>query len=165
VWGLCEEHKLRGLFDHASSSWNVTVRLSRTVTSAPRTRPTQRLTRPPPIQKLGAENRMLQLHIQCSWWWAYVPETCRAKNTLIKLRCCIKLAFQVIWTQIISKMKTKCINRMDTQGYCHLWNKVQLPTHSTRTPLSESNNISEVSPHLLQHPFIDSLNGCSNSSF
>jgi len=26
-------------------------------------RPTQRLSRPPPIQKLGAENRMLQLNI------------------------------------------------------------------------------------------------------
>ena len=27
----------------------------------------------------------------------YVPETCRAKNTSIKLLCCIKLAFQIIW--------------------------------------------------------------------
>jgi len=26
----------------------------------------QRLSRPPPIQKLGAENHMLQLNIQCS---------------------------------------------------------------------------------------------------
>ena len=25
-----------------------------------------------------------------------VPETCRAKNTSIKLPCCIKLAFQII---------------------------------------------------------------------
>ena len=25
-----------------------------------------------------------------------VPETCRAKNTAIKLPCCIKLAFQII---------------------------------------------------------------------
>jgi hypothetical protein len=39
---------------------------------------------------------MLQLNIWCSWWWAYVPETCRAKNTLIKLPYCIKLAFQII---------------------------------------------------------------------
>jgi len=31
--------------------------------SAPYTRPTQRLSRPPPIQKLGAENHMLQLNI------------------------------------------------------------------------------------------------------
>jgi len=31
--------------------------------SAPYTRPTQRLLRPPPIQKLGAENHMLQLNI------------------------------------------------------------------------------------------------------
>ena len=32
----------------------------------------------------------------CSWWWVYVPETCRVKNTLIKLPCCIKLAVQII---------------------------------------------------------------------
>ena len=43
-----------------------------------------------------AENHTLRLSIQCSWWWAYVPETCRAKNTLIKLPCCIKLVFQII---------------------------------------------------------------------
>ena len=30
---------------------------------APYTRPTQWLSRPPPIQKLGAENHMLQLNI------------------------------------------------------------------------------------------------------
>jgi len=30
---------------------------------APYTQPTQRLSRPPPIQKLGAENHMLQLNI------------------------------------------------------------------------------------------------------
>ena len=46
--------------------------------------------------KTRCRNHMLQLNIHCSWWWAYVPETCRAKNTLIKLPCCIKLAFQVI---------------------------------------------------------------------
>ena len=34
-------------------------RLSRTAPSAPYTGPTQRLTRPPPIQKLSAENHML----------------------------------------------------------------------------------------------------------
>ena len=74
---------------------DVAVRLSHTATSAPHTWPTQRLSRPPPIQKLGAENHMLQLNIYCSWWWAYVPEACRAKNTWIKLPCCIKLAFQI----------------------------------------------------------------------
>jgi len=80
------------------------VAMRRTATSAPHTRPTQRLSRPPPIQKLGTENHMLQLNIQCSWWWAYVPETCRAKNTLIKFPCCIKLAFQVIsWGRCIFK--------------------------------------------------------------
>jgi len=34
-----------------------------TAPSAPYTRPTQLLSRPPPIQKLGAENHMLQLNI------------------------------------------------------------------------------------------------------
>jgi len=48
--------------------------------SAPYTRPTQRLSRPSPIQKLGAENHMLRLSIWCSWWWVYVPEACRARN-------------------------------------------------------------------------------------
>jgi len=37
----------------------------RTAPSAPYTRPTQRLSRTPPIQKLGADNHMLQLNIQC----------------------------------------------------------------------------------------------------
>ena len=32
-------------------------------TSAPQTRPTQRLSRPPPIQTLGAENHMLQFNV------------------------------------------------------------------------------------------------------
>jgi len=35
----------------------------RTATSAPHTRPTQRLSRPPPIQKHGTENHMLELNI------------------------------------------------------------------------------------------------------
>ena len=35
----------------------------RTAPSKPYTRPTQRLSTPPPIYKLGAENRMLQLNI------------------------------------------------------------------------------------------------------
>jgi len=37
--------------------------MRRTTPSAPYTRPTQRLSRPPPIQKLGAENHMVQLNI------------------------------------------------------------------------------------------------------
>ena len=37
--------------------------VSRTAPSAPYTRHTQRLSRPPSIQKRGAENRMLQLNI------------------------------------------------------------------------------------------------------
>jgi hypothetical protein len=39
------------------------VSCSRTAPFAPYTRPTQRLSRPPPIQKLGAENHTLQLNI------------------------------------------------------------------------------------------------------
>ena len=39
------------------------VRLSRRAPLAPYTRPMQRLSRPQPIQKLGAENHMLQLNI------------------------------------------------------------------------------------------------------
>jgi len=35
----------------------------RTAPSIPHTRPKQQLSRPPPIQKLGAENRRLQLNI------------------------------------------------------------------------------------------------------
>ena len=36
---------------------------ARTAISAPYTRPTQRLSRPPQIYKLGAENHMLQFNI------------------------------------------------------------------------------------------------------
>jgi len=32
----------------------------------------------------------------CSWWWPYVPETCRAKNISIEFTSCIKLAFHFI---------------------------------------------------------------------
>ena len=39
------------------------VRISCTAPSAPYARPTWRLLRPPPIQKLSAENHMLQLNI------------------------------------------------------------------------------------------------------
>jgi len=35
----------------------------RTAPSTPYTRPTQRLSRPPPIQKLGAENHTMQLNV------------------------------------------------------------------------------------------------------
>ena len=53
---------------------------------------------------------MLQLNVWCSWWWAYVPETCRAKNTSIKLPCCIQLAFQIIsWGRCTVKRPSKCM--------------------------------------------------------
>jgi len=39
------------------------VRLGCMAPSAPYIRPMQRLSRPPPIQKLGVENHMLQLNI------------------------------------------------------------------------------------------------------
>ena len=85
--------------------WRVHTPIIRSITcgyccakapSAPYTLSTQRLSRPPPIQKLGAENHTLQLNIQCSWRWAYVPKTCQAKNILKKLPSCIKLAFHFI---------------------------------------------------------------------
>ena len=88
--------------------------------SAPHTRPTQRLSRPPPIQKLGAENHILRLNIQCSWWCAYVPETCRTKNTLIKLPCCIKLAFQIIsWERCAVKKTSDCDAKSAVTGTWH----------------------------------------------
>jgi len=44
--------------------WNANLRCGWcTAPSAPHTRPTQQISRPPPIQKLGAENQMLQLNI------------------------------------------------------------------------------------------------------
>jgi len=80
----------------------------------------QRLSRPPPIQKLGAENHMLQLNIQCSWWWAYVPETCRAKNASIKLPCCIKLAFHFI--SRVWKFARMFYNHLSMKESLHLLN-------------------------------------------
>jgi hypothetical protein len=80
----------------------------RAAPSAPYTRPTQRLSRLPSIQKLDAENRMLQLNIYCHWWWGYVPETCRAKNMSIKLTSFIKLAFHFIsWGRCTVKQPSK----------------------------------------------------------
>ena len=46
--------------------------------------------------KTRCRNRMLQLNIWCSWWWPYVPETCRAKNTSIKLPWCMQLECHII---------------------------------------------------------------------
>jgi hypothetical protein len=83
----------------------------------------QRLSRPPPIQKLGAENHMLQLNIQCSWWWAYAPKTCRAKNTSIKLPFWIphylnrKLGLKLVRSRILSR----------TLNY-YFWNSCRLFT-------------------------------------
>jgi len=48
----------------------------------------------------------------CSWWWAYVPETCRAKNTSIKLPSRIKLAFHFIsWG--------RCMVKQPSTLYCN----------------------------------------------
>ena len=112
--------------------------------SAPYTRPTQRLSRPPPIQKLGAENHMLQLNIQCSWWWAYVPETCRAKNTSIKLPCCIKLAFH-----IITRVTRICCNDISIQ-LTHKFYTVLTCTHFRTNGCPEDNrNKIETSCHAM----------------
>ena len=48
---------------HDSGTYVHNGAVRRTAPSAPYTRPTQQLSRPPPIQKLGAENHMLQLNI------------------------------------------------------------------------------------------------------
>jgi len=49
-------------------------------------------------------------HIWCSWWWAYVPETCRATNTPIKLPSCIKLEFHFIsWRRCTVKQTSNYI--------------------------------------------------------
>ena len=96
-------------------------------------RPTQWLSSPPPIQKLGAENHMLQLNVWCSWWWAYVPETCRAKNTLIKLPFCIVG---------ISNYFMRKMHGQTTLKYVFLWPNIRLnfiPTHQDNTYLSLKN--------------------------
>jgi len=60
-----------------------------------------------------SKNHMLQLNIYCSWWWAYVPETCRAKNTSIELPSCIKLAFQFIsWGRRTVKKPSICLHSL-----------------------------------------------------
>jgi len=56
-----------------------------TAPSAPYTRPTQRLSRPPKIQKLRCRKPYVSTQNLCSWWWAYVPETCRAKEYINKI--------------------------------------------------------------------------------
>jgi hypothetical protein len=59
--GWTDRHdEISRLFSCVRCGW---CRASRTAPSAPYTRPTRRLSRPPPIQKLGAENHMLQLNI------------------------------------------------------------------------------------------------------
>ena len=53
----------QGNFINVFLARHVSGTYGRTAPSAPHTRPTQRLSRKPPIQKLGAENHMLQLKI------------------------------------------------------------------------------------------------------
>ena len=50
-------------FSPLEVTWLRMVPSDCTAPSAPYTRPTQRLSRSPPIQKLGAENHMLKLNI------------------------------------------------------------------------------------------------------
>ena len=42
--------------------------------------------------------------------WAYVPETCRAKNISIKLLCYIKLVFHIISWEV--KSVSQCVCRL-----------------------------------------------------
>ena len=115
--------------------------------SAPYTRPTQRLSRPPPIQKLCAENHMLQLNIQCSWWWAYVPETCRAKNR-IKLSWCIKLAFKVIsWGRCTVKQPSRRTQSQVFSTKCE--SRLFWPLLLSLLSVLQTNNIMLPSSHML----------------
>ena len=57
---------------------------------------------------------MLPLNIQCSWWWAYVPETFRAKNTSKKSPSCIELAFRFISTEELWRTLLKAVGRLCT---------------------------------------------------
>jgi len=57
----------------------------------------------------------------------YVPETCRAKNTSIKLPCCIKLAFQIISKSILlCRLYPFAICFRTYLTYCKLQNKTLL---------------------------------------
>ena len=113
------------------------------VRHTPHTRPAQRLSRPPPIQKLGAENHILQINIWCSWWWAYVHETCRARNTLIKLPCCVRLAFQIMsWGRCAFKQTS-------SKFFMSMSDKIIFPMHanfildvwSSKTPINFSHTL------------------------
>ena len=64
--------------------------------------------------------------VPCSWRWAYVPETCRAKNTLIKLPCGIKLAFQIIsWGRCTIRQPSSFVHIMLKN--CNTW--MTWPSH------------------------------------
>ena len=77
-------------------------------------------------------NHMLQLIIECSWWWAYVPEISRAKNTWIKLPCFIKLTFHIIswWRCTVKKNLKYFFNILLTVHPCIIFFKwSQLGSH------------------------------------
>ena len=106
-----------GAYAHHQEYWMLSCSIwPCTAPSAPYTRPTQRHSRPPPIQKLGAENHMLQLNLQYFWWWKYSPGTCRPKNTSIKLPSCVKLAFHFIsWRRCTVKQPSSNIYQFHYQ--------------------------------------------------
>ena len=63
-----------------------------------------------------------------SWWWAYVPETCRAKYTSIKLPSCIKLAFHFMsWG--------RCTVKPTLKNFKSEWG-LEYPTCSKRTSVN-----------------------------
>jgi len=92
----------------------------------------------------GLERRRVCL--RCRWCRAaYVPETCRAKNTSIKLPSCIKLAFHfiswgrctvkqpskiaVFWVLTLSSLREMCWSFRGYRHLCHhgRWMKQQEP--------------------------------------
>ena len=96
-----------------------------TTTTHPKTR----------CRKPYAATQSLMLLMMC-----LLPETCRAKNTLIKLPCCIKLAFQIIsWGRCTVKQPSLdtisdtelCQNRRVLSGFF-----VQLPAFHSCGPNS-----------------------------
>jgi len=60
--GFCLARKFQSLFKPARVVYSADGAVRCTAPSASYKRPTQRLSRPPPIQKLGAGNHMLQLN-------------------------------------------------------------------------------------------------------
>ena len=94
------------------------------------------------VYTLGAENHMLQLNILCSWWWAYIPETCIAKNTYLLTQWCRVLLEKLTGLQLVKKFPA-----------FHRTPKVHYRTHKRPPPLSilgQPNPVHIPTSHLLE---------------